>query len=297
MVTFHLTAEGQGQTAFEAHLKLWKALDTDHPRAWFTVQEDHKRAVAGHLANSQDGSGVRLTFPIQSPETDTPVMLENGDWLRDDQGEVERRPGGHGALLPLLEEVDAKFLVIRNIDNAPSPDRFEERLLWTKAMFAETHAWELERREMLQALESGGRVDEVKAWLRKGAWMWRMEITTGVREGARRAGQTSHAFGGCGQKRRPCWRRAVLGPATSRLDQGMVRPQIVEAVELNHLRAEGLQGTHFNPVDMVCVLEPGTALEPYVDHPDTSKVPNCLTVNRCTFWNTPDSGMVACQGG
>ena len=128
MVTFHLSEGEQGQTAFEAHLKLWKALDTLEPRAWFTVQQDHKKAVAGHLAMAEDAAGVRLTFPIQSPDTDTPVMLENGDWLRDDQGEVERRPGGHGALLPLLEEVDVSFLVIRNIDNAPSPSRFEERL-------------------------------------------------------------------------------------------------------------------------------------------------------------------------
>lgn len=276
MVTFHLTVEGQGQTAFEAHLKLWKALDTDHPRAWFTVQEDHKRAVAGHLANSQDAGGVRLTFPIQSPETDTPVMLENGDWLRDDQGEVERRPGGHGALLPLLEEVDAKFLVIRNIDNAPSPDRFEERLLWTKAMLAETHAWELERREMLQALEFGGRVNEVKAWLRKGGMdvdelnqpVSVAELVAQVKRPMRLVGvvrNEGHAGGG------PFWVQQQDG-----LDQGMVRPQIVESVELNHLRAEGLQGTHFNPVDMVCVLEPGTALEPYVDHTRYLKSPKLL---------------------
>ena len=96
-------------------------------------------------------------------------MLENGDWLRDDQGEVERRPGGHGALLPLLEEVDAKFLVIRNIDNAPSPSRFEERLRWTKAMLHETRAWEWERRRCSKCWnDEFGDVAEVKSWLRKG---------------------------------------------------------------------------------------------------------------------------------
>ena len=53
----------------------------------------------------------------------------------------------------------------------------------------------------------------------------------------------------------------------------MVRPQIVEAVELSHLPAECLQGTHFNPVDMVCVLDPGATLEPYVDHTRYLKSP------------------------
>lgn len=275
MVTFHLS-EGQGQTAFEAHLKLWKAMDTDRPRAWFTVQENHKRAVSEHLATSGEATGVRLTFPIQSPETDTPVMLENGDWLKNDQGEVERRPGGHGALLPLLEEVDAKFLVIRNIDNAPSPHRFEGRLRWTKAMLSESHAWELERREMLKTLECGGDAGEVKAWLRKGGMdvdelnrlVSEEELVALVNRPMRLVGvvrNEGHAGGG------PFWVQQPEG-----LDQGMVRPQIVEAVELSHLSAEGLQGTHFNPVDMVCVLEPGTALELYVDHTRYLKSPKVL---------------------
>ena len=265
MVTFHLSEGEQGQTAFEAHLKLWKALDTLEPRAWFTVQQDHKKAVAGHLAMAEDAAGVRLTFPIQSPDTDTPVMLENGDWLRDDQGEVERRPGGHGALLPLLEEVDVSFLVIRNIDNAPSPSRFEERLRWTKAMLTETRAWEWERRQMLEVLEREGDVAEVKSWLRKGGMhveelsrsLSLEELAELVKRPMRLVGvvrNEGHAGGG------PFWVKNKGG-----VDEGMVRPQIVEAVELSHLSAEGLQGTHFNPVDMVCVLDPGATLEPYVD--------------------------------
>ena len=63
MVNVSPYSEGQGQTAFEAHLKLWKALDTDHPRAWFTVQEDHKRAVAGHLANSRGCGWCSIDVP------------------------------------------------------------------------------------------------------------------------------------------------------------------------------------------------------------------------------------------
>ena len=276
MVTFHLTEEGQGQTAFEAHLKLWNALNTDRPCAWFTVQENHKQAVARHLATAEDAAGVRLTFPIQPSKTDTPVMLENGGWLRDDQGKVERRPGGHGALLPLLEEVDAKFLVIRNIDNAPSPDRFEERLLWTKAMLAESRVWESERCEMLKALERGGDVVEVMTWLRKGGVdaaelsrpMSEEELVALVKRPMRVVGvvkNEGHAGGG------PFWVKQQ-----GCLDNGMVRPQIVEAIELNHLPAEGLQGTHFNPVDMVCVLEPGTTLEPYVDQTRYLKSPKRL---------------------
>ena len=56
-----------------------------------------------------------------------------------------------------------------------------------------------------------------------------------------------HAGGG------PFWVRMENG-----LEKGMVRPQIVEAVELNQVAQEkSVQGTHFNPVDMVCVLNLG----------------------------------------
>lgn len=278
MVTFHLAEDGHGQTAFEAHLKLWKALHTTAPRAWFTVQENHKSAVEGHLATSKDAAGVRLTFPIQAPETDTPVMLENGDWLRDAQGEVERRPGGHGSLLPLLEQVDTSFLVIRNIDNAPSPARLQERLLWTKAMLAETRAWESERLDMLQAIQTEGNeaAAAVKQWLRKGGMdVEQLEQSLSLGELAERVKRPmrmvgvvrneGHAGGG------PFWVKQQEGR-----DRGLVRPQIVEAIELSHLAAEGLEGTHFNPVDMVCVLKPGTALEPYVDHTRYLKSPKRL---------------------
>lgn len=269
MVSFHVTEDGQEQSAFEAHLALWKALQTHRPRAWFTVQENHKRAVAAHLADAPHASGVELTFPVQSPATDTPVMLANGDWLRNAQGEVERRPGGHGALLPLLEEVDVSFLVIRNIDNAPSPSRFEERLVWTKAMVAEARAWEMERRRMIESLdhEDSDHRRAVETWLRKGGMnveeleeeLSMEALTELLKRPMRLVGvvkNQGHAGGG------PFWVRMENG-----LEKGMVRPQIVEAVELNQVVQEkSVQGTHFNPVDMVCVLNPGASLEPYVDH-------------------------------
>ena len=46
----------------------------------------------------------------------------------------------------------------------------------------------------------------------------------------------------------------------------MCRPQIVEAVEFDASNQQiQASATHFNPVDMVCVLEPGQSLAPFVD--------------------------------
>ena len=56
----------------------------------------------------------------------------------------------------------------------------------------------------------------------------------------------------------PFWVRVASG-----IDAGSIRPQIVEAVEFGEDNQDVLaQATHFNPVDMVCVVKPGQSLAP-----------------------------------
>ena len=55
---------------------------------------------------------------------------------------------------------------------------------------------------------------------------------------------------------RPYWVRIHSGS-----DAGLVRPQIVESIEFEEdQKALMAHATHFNPVDMVCVLRPGQSL-------------------------------------
>jgi len=265
LVPFHVTEDdGSSETAFEAHLRLWSEVMPNGGHVWFTVQEDRRDQVQEHLAQSAQALGFHLHLPHQDPATDTPMLDDAGAWITDDQGEVLHRPGGHGALLPLLEQVTAPFVVIRNIDNAPSPACTEERLLWTQAMLEEAQAWAKERDGWRARLAATGDVStELTAWLdRAGAglasaptleecadWLTRPMRVVGV---VRNEGQPG---GG------PFWVRVAEGP-----DAGLVRPQIVEAVEFTDETQELLSlASHFNPVDMVCVLNPGQALSPYVD--------------------------------
>ena len=265
LVPFHVTEDdGTYETAFEAHLRLWKEVMPNGGHVWFTVQKDRRTQIQDHLAKASQSYGFQLHFPNQDPATDTPMLDDAGAWITDDQGEVLRRPGGHGALLPLLEQVTTPFVVIRNIDNAPSPACTEERLLWTQAMLGEAQAWAKERDRWRAQLTTTGDVpSELVAWLdRAGAgltttptreecanWLTRPMRMVGV---VRNEGQPG---GG------PFWVRVSEGP-----DAGLVRPQIVEAVEFTQDTQHVLNvATHFNPVDMVCVLNPGQSLTPFVD--------------------------------
>ena len=133
-------------------------------------------------------------------------------------------------------------------------------------MVAACDAWASERARLQEELKQGARTpDSVLEWLRQAgaglsddtalsktealAWLDRPMRLVGV---VRNEGQPG---GG------PYWVRIHSGA-----DAGLVRPQIVESIEFEEdQKALMAHATHFNPVDMVCVLRPGQSLGPFVD--------------------------------
>ena len=163
-------------------------------------------------------------------------------------------------MLPLLEEVSTPTFVIRNIDNAPSPALTELRELWTKALVAEARAWAEERDALLQEL--GSNPERAAAWLQAQGVTCDVEDVAGLETHLVRPMRLVGVVRNEGQPGGgPFWVRVASG-----IDAGSVRPQIVEAVEFGEDNQDVLEkATHFNPVDMVCVVKPGQALAPYVD--------------------------------
>ena len=261
LVPFHMDNLGQGaETAFEAHVRSWGRLVAS-PKVWFTVQQDHVTEVEAHLKNSPISSvRAKLEFKVQDPATDMPVLDQEGAWLTTEDDAPFKRPGGHGALLPLLEVVSTPMFMIRNIDNAPSPARTALRERWTKALVAEARAWAEERDALLQELASNPE--------RAAAWLQAQGVACDANNQAGLEAQMARPMRLVGVVRNegqpgggPFWVRVASG-----IDAGSVRPQIVESVEFGEDNQDVLaQATHFNPVDMVCVVKPGQSLAPFVD--------------------------------
>lgn len=268
LVPFHMLGPDSGvETAFEAHLRFWSLVMPKGGSVWFSVQEDAHQDVENHIKGMCESYGFRAHLPIQSPFTDTPMLDATGDWVRDERGELLKRPGGHGALLPLLEEVTASYVVIRNIDNAPSPNCTLERVLWTRAMLAEARRWDQERKGWMNEWRSTADFKkELVTWLNaSGAGIdaspekiQEEELKDLLTRPMRLVGMVKNEGQPGGG---PFWAKASTGS-----DAGRIRPQIVESVEFNADTASMLESaTHFNPVEMVCVLQPGQSLEPFVD--------------------------------
>ena len=256
------------ETAFQAHLRFWQSLMPSGSSLWFTVQQERLEEIRTHLRSDCERANMTLHLPVQPRWTDTPMLDREENLVQTERGDVAKRPGGHGSLLPLLEEVDVPLLAIRNIDNAPSPLRTEERLNWTRTMIAAAREWGQERNRWLAELKNSTLdVEALKAWLIKsGSGMSPSETVLTLDEFEALLRRPMRLVGVVRNEGQPGGGPFWLSVSTG-LDQGRIKPQIVESTELTDEERDLLsKSTHFNPVDMICVLEPGQSLLPFVDH-------------------------------
>jgi len=63
-----------------------------------------------------------ISYSIQKSSTDTVSLTPDGELLRDKEGQIVFRPGGHGALIHNLNDLKEELIFIKNIDNV-TPDR------------------------------------------------------------------------------------------------------------------------------------------------------------------------------
>ncbi|KAA6346980.1 hypothetical protein EZS27_005537 [termite gut metagenome] len=75
-----------------------------------------------------------ISFSEQKSSTDTIAVDSENEPFRDN-GKLLFRPGGHGALIENLNDLDADILFIKNIDNVV-PDRLKEDTITYKKLIA-----------------------------------------------------------------------------------------------------------------------------------------------------------------
>ena len=129
LIDFHIYKD-HIRTAVEEHLveAALYANDGKMAHIHFTVSEEHMgkfKALLKHvLKDYQKKFNLKydITFSIQSPSTDTVSLDSKGDLLRDNDGNIVFRPGGHGALIHNLNDLKEDLIFIKNIDNV-TPDR------------------------------------------------------------------------------------------------------------------------------------------------------------------------------
>ncbi|WP_346854895.1 DUF4301 family protein [uncultured Draconibacterium sp.] len=133
LLKFHSYDSG-ARTPFEEHLvegAKYTKNGKNKAKLHFTVSPEHQPVFEKLLAEVQGkyeeelGVEFEVSFSQQKPSTDTIAVDLDNEPFRNPDGSLLFRPGGHGALIENLNDLNADIIFIKNIDNVV-PDRLKQ---------------------------------------------------------------------------------------------------------------------------------------------------------------------------
>lgn len=256
LIPFHKN-ENEIISAFESHLlESLKYSDSKNIiENHFTIAESFQTDFEKILKKNKESNSIQkysVDFSYQEKQTDTVSIDENGDIIRDGEGNIAFRPGGHGALLKNLQLVNGDIIFIRNIDNVVSPMGNEEYIYvhqfmggmllhYMKILFA-----------IQQKVDSNEMPDESEFEVLVQKFFY-----TGKKEVNSIHDFVFRPFRICGMVENQG--EPGGGPFWIEEKNGQLSLQIIESSQVNlsdHHQGEIFKsGTHFNPVDICCSIK------------------------------------------
>ena len=264
MLLFHKYPEG-ARTPMEEHLVegALYAASNGEAHVHFTVSHDHldffKQKVAEKAGGFAEKYGIKydITFSEQKPSTDTLAANTDNTPFRDDDGSLLFRPGGHGALIENLNEIDADVVFIKNIDNVV-PDRLKpETVEWKQVIAGVLVTLQQKVFDYLRILDHGA----TEAQLQEIAQFVKECLCVDPKDNVVDAGylrcKLDRPMRVCGVVKNVG--EPGGGPFLTYNQDGTVSLQILESSQIDTQNEEYMkmftQGTHFNPVDLVCAVK------------------------------------------
>lgn len=233
----------------------------------FTVSPEHRErfehALAQVVPNYEQRYGVKyhITFSEQKPSTDTIAVDMNNQPFRDADGNLVFRPGGHGALIENLNDLNGDIIFIKNIDNIV-PDRLKEAThLYKKAIGGLLLKHKTRVDKYLQQLERG---DVSKELFDETIAFAKNELMLQLSDDFDKLSSDEKRDKLFGLFNRPMRIAGMVknegepggGPFWVRNEKGEVSLQIVESSQMDtgdpQQKEFMSKATHFNPVDLVC---------------------------------------------
>ncbi|MBO4417303.1 MAG: DUF4301 family protein [Bacteroidales bacterium] len=233
-------------------------------RLVFTISPEHQSLFEAALAEVKEKFEARygvkydITFTYQDKATDTIAVDMANEPFRTAEGELLFRPAGHGALIYNLDKVDAELVSIKNIDNVAHEKLLPVTSLYKRVLMGE--ALKLRDRifSYLRALDTPSEelCAEIEAFLDKELCVTMPATASfGARVAALRA-KLDRPVRVCGMVRNEG--EPGGGPYVIVGKDGSTSLQILESVQIPKddpaAMAAMAGATHFNPVDLVCLL-------------------------------------------
>ena len=264
LLLFHKYPEG-ARTPMEEHLVegALYAASNGEAHVHFTVSHEHMELFKAKVAEKADtfakkyGIKYDITFSEQKPSTDTVAANADNTPFRNDDGSLLFRPGGHGALIENLNEIEADVIFIKNIDNVV-PDRLKpETVEWKQVIAGVLVTLQKKAFEYLRILDTGAS----DAQLAEIAKFVSENLCTDAKNNKVDADYLRTKLN------RPMRVCGVVknvgepggGPFLTYNQDGTVSLQILESSQIDTNNEAYMkmftQGTHFNPVDLVCAVK------------------------------------------
>ena len=270
LLLFHNYDDGP-RTPMEEHLveAALYASSNGEANVHFTVSHDHlelfkqKAVDKAEYYEKKYGVHFNITFSEQKSSTDTIAANMDNTPFRNEDGSLLFRPGGHGALIENLNDIDADIVFIKNIDNVV-PDRLKEDTVVYKKLIAGILV-ELQERafDYLRLLDTGcythAQLENIVRFVQRDLCCRKSDIKE--LEDAdlviylRR--KLNRPIRVCGMVRNEG--EPGGGPFLCHNSDGSVSLQILESSQIDMNNADYMrmfkEGTHFNPVDLVCATK------------------------------------------
>ena len=271
LLLFHTYPESV-RTAMEEHLAegaMYAKNNAGEVNIHFTVSPEHQalfeQLVAEKAGEYEDQFSVKydVSFSIQKPSTDTVAAAMDNTPFRDKNGKLLFRPGGHGALIENLNDVDADVVFIKNIDNVV-PDSFKcATVIYKKVIAGVLVSLQQKIFHYLELIEGGKytheQVEEMIHFLQDDLCVKNPD--TKLLEDAELIlyikGKLERPLRVCGMVKNVG--EPGGGPFLAVNPDGTISLQVLESSQIDMKdpakKAMFEKGTHFNPVDLVCAVK------------------------------------------
>ena len=261
---------GGARMALEEHLveaAVYAADKNGFARLHFTVSPEHQQkfeeAIKRVKPQYEKDYGVTfdISFSQQKPYTDMIAVDMDNNPFRNNDGTILFRPGGHGALIENLNDIQGEIIFVKNIDNIV-PDRLRDTTyLYKKVIAGLLFKLQEQTFDYLEMLDDANIDDEKIEEIREFAEKKLNIFIPHSYYGYEKMEKIDFLFN---KLNRPMRVAGMVknegepggGPFFVKNDSGEISLQIVESsqIDFNDEKQKEIvsKATHFNPVDLVC---------------------------------------------